>query len=60
MGYKQLHLFSAAELEKLEVPQTVEWEMFVKKTAGATYSDQPGNTPQLSKKKRRKKRTNEH
>jgi hypothetical protein len=59
MGYKQLPLFPADEMEKLKVPQIVEWEMFVKKTAGATYSDQAGTASQPGKKKRRKKQSND-
>ncbi len=59
MGYKQLPLFPAEEMKNLEVPQIVEWEMFVKKTEKATYNDRAGNTPQPAKKKRRKKQSND-
>jgi hypothetical protein len=59
MGYKQLPLFPADEMEKLKAPLIVEWEMFVKKTAGATYSETDGAASQSGKKKRRKKRSND-
>mgnify|MGYP001558508511 FL=1 len=60
MAYKQLPLFTPEEMENLKVPPAVEWEMFVKNTKSATYDpNQHDSTPLSTKKKRRKKRSND-